>query len=118
MRWLEERGVTPIYDPETASCLKGGGLGTTRHKIAEESDLLLVLGGDGTLLAAVREAAARAVPVLPINMGSLGFLTSFTVDELYPALETVLAGQATINERVLLLVERVNAGQIVTNSVS
>jgi len=97
-----------------ASCLKDGALGTTRHKIAEESDLLLVLGGDGTLLAAAREAAARAVPVLPINMGSLGFLTSFTVEELYPALENVLAGRATINERVLLLVERVNAGQIVT----
>jgi len=47
-------------------------------------------------------------------MGSLGFLTSFTVEELYPALENVLAGRATINERVLLLVERVNAGQIVT----
>jgi NAD+ kinase len=114
LRWLEERGVTPIYDPETARCLKNGALGTTRHKIAEESDLLLVLGGDGTLLAAAREAAERAVPVLPINMGSLGFLTSFTVEELYPALENVLAGRATINERVLLLVERVNAGQIVT----
>ncbi len=75
LRWLEERGVTPLYDPETAGCLKDGALGTTRHKIAEESDLLLVLGGDGTLLAAAREAAARAVPVLPINMGSLGFLT-------------------------------------------
>ncbi len=114
LRWLAERGVTPLYDPETASSLKDGVLGTTRHKIAEESDLLLVLGGDGTLLAAAREAAARAVPVLPINMGSLGFLTSFTVDELYPALENVLAGRATINERVLLLVERVNAGQVVS----
>ena len=114
LRWLAERGVTPLYDPETASSMTDGVLGTTRHKIAEESDLLIVLGGDGTLLAAAREAASRAVPVLPINMGSLGFLTSFTVDELYPALENVLAGHATINERVLLLVERVNAGQIVT----
>jgi NAD+ kinase len=114
LRWLEEHGVTSIYDPETASCLKDGALGTTRHKIAEESDLLLVLGGDGTLLAAAREAAARGVPVLPINMGSLGFLTSFTVEELYPALENVLAGHAIINERVLLLVERINAGRIVT----
>jgi len=114
LRWLEERGVTPLYDPETASSLMNGALGTTRHQIAEESDLLLVLGGDGTLLAAAREAAARAVPVLPINMGSLGFLTSFTVEELYPALESVLAGRATITERVLLLVERVNAGQIVS----
>jgi|SRR5208282_4857439 len=114
LRWLEQRGVKTIYDPETASSLNEGALGTTRQQIAEESDLLLVLGGDGTMLAAAREAAVRAVPVLPINMGSLGFLTSFTVDELYPALENVLAGHATINERVLLLVERVNCGQVVT----
>ena len=114
LSWLEGRGITPLYDPETADSLQAGALGTTRRKIAEESDLLLVLGGDGTLLAAAREAAARDVPVLPINMGSLGFLTSFTVEELYPALENVLAGRATINERVLLLVERVNVGQTVS----
>jgi len=114
LRWLEERGVTPVLDPETAESLKGDGLGKTRHQVAEEADLLLVLGGDGTLLAAAREAALRGVPILPVNMGSLGFLTSFTVEELYPALEATLAGQSTINERVLLLVERVNRGEILT----
>lgn len=114
LRWLEERGVTPVLDPETAESLKGDGLGKTRHQVAEEADLLLVLGGDGTLLAAAREAASRGVPILPVNMGSLGFLTSFTVEELYPALEATLAGQSTINERVLLLVERVNRGEILT----
>src|SRR5271157_6129553 len=114
LRWLEQRGVTTIYDAETASSLKNGALGTTRHKIAEESDLLLVLGGDGTLLAAAREAASRDVPILPVNMGSLGFLTSFTVEELYPALESTLAGKATIEERVLLLVERTHNGELLT----
>ncbi len=114
LRWLEERGVRTVVDPETASSLKGDGLGKTRHQVAEESDLLVVLGGDGTLLAAAREAAPRGVPILPVNMGSLGFLTSFTVDELYPALEATLAGESTINERVLLLVERVNRGDILT----
>jgi len=114
LRWLEERGVRTVLDPETAGSLKSDGLGKTRHQVAEESDLLLVLGGDGTLLAAAREAALRGVPILPVNMGSLGFLTSFTVDELYPALEATLAGESTINERVLLLVERVNRGNILT----
>jgi NAD+ kinase len=101
-------------DPETAGSLKDDGLGKTRHQVAEQADLLLVLGGDGTLLAAAREAAPRGVPILPVNMGSLGFLASFTVDELYPALEATLAGESTINERVLLLVERVNRGEILT----
>jgi len=112
--WLERRGVKTVYDTETASALKPGATGATRHQIAQESDMLLVLGGDGTILASARDAATRGIPVLPINMGSLGFLTSFTVEELYPALENVLAGHAIVNERVLLLVERVSNGQIAT----
>ncbi len=114
LSWLEEHGVRTVLDPETAGSLKDDGLGKTRQQVAEQADLLLVLGGDGTLLAAAREAALRGVPILPVNMGSLGFLTSFTVDELYPALEATLAGESTINERVLLLVERVNRGEILT----
>src|SRR6202022_1721932 len=68
LRWLEEHGLTPILDTETASAVKTGGPGKIRHQVAEESELLLVLGGDGTLLAAAREAAPRGVPLLPINM--------------------------------------------------
>ncbi len=112
LRWLERRGVATLYDAETGSSLKGGGEAKSRHEVAQRADLLLVLGGDGTLLAAAREAAVRGIPVLPINMGSLGFLTSFTVQELYPALEDALNGHSTIDERVLLMVERINANQI------
>lgn len=114
LAWLEEYGVRTVLDPETAGSLKNDGLGKTRHQVAEQADLLLVLGGDGTLLAAAREAALRGVPILPVNMGSLGFLASFTVDELYPALEATLAGESIVNERVLLLVERVNRGETLT----
>jgi NAD+ kinase len=114
LRWLDERGVHSVYDIETASSLNSGATAKTRHQVVAEADLLVVLGGDGTLLAAAREASLRGIPILPINMGSLGFLTSFTVEELYPALEATLGGHAAINERVLLLVERVNGGQILT----
>src|SRR5215472_98597 len=114
LRWLEQRGLQSVYDIETATVLKGGAVGKTRHKVAQESDLLLVLGGDGTILAASREAAHHDIPVLPINMGSLGFLTSFTVEELYPALESTLAGTAKVEERVLLLVERTHGGELLT----
>ena len=57
LRWLEERGLKPAYDIETATVLKGDSVGKTRHQVAQEADLLLVLGGDGTILAASREAA-------------------------------------------------------------
>src|SRR5258708_27001164 len=106
LNWLADRGLPAVYDNETATVLKNETAGKTRHQVAQESDLLLVLGGDGTILAAARESAYRGIPILPLNIGSLGFLTSFTVEELYPALESTLAGKATIEERVLLLVER------------
>jgi NAD+ kinase len=82
--------------------------------VADRADLLLVLGGDGTILAATREATPRRIPILPINMGSLGFLTSFTLEELYPALDAALQGQVVISERVLLQVERLHNGGVLT----
>jgi NAD+ kinase len=112
--WLERRGMATVIDTETANALSRGASGKTRHQVVEQAELLLVLGGDGTMLAAAREAAPRGVPILPINMGSLGFLTSFTAEELYPALEDTLAGRAAIEERVLLLVERTHNGKILT----
>src|SRR6201987_1104715 len=112
--WLYCRGMATVIDTETANALSRGASGKTRHQVVEQAELLLVLGGDGTMLAAAREAAPRGVPILPINMGSLGFLTSFTAEELYPALEDTLAGRAATEERVLLLVERTHNGKILT----
>ena len=106
--------MATVIDTETANALSRGASGKTRHQVVEQAELLLVLGGDGTMLAAAREAAPRGVPILPINMGSLGFLTSFTAEELYPALEDTLAGRAATEERVLLLVERTHNGKILT----
>jgi NAD+ kinase len=100
--WLEARGLGAKYDQETAASLGDEALGKTRTELAADSDLLLVLGGDGTLLAAAREAAPRCIPILPINLGSLGFLTSFTLEEMYPALEETLAGRLAASERAML----------------
>jgi NAD+ kinase len=104
--WMAHRSVTPVIDAETARALNRGDAGHTREEILNVADLLLVLGGDGTILAASREAAPKGIPILPVNLGGLGFLTSFTLEELYPALEDALAGLAAIGERVLLMVER------------
>jgi NAD+ kinase len=112
LQWLESRGIRAVYDLETAVSLAKGASGRTREKVAQEADVLLVLGGDGTLLSAARESAPRGIPILPVNMGSLGFLTSFTVDELYPAMEDMLAGRHSLSERVMLKVERIVAGKV------
>lgn len=113
LQWLEARGIRVVYDLETAGSLAKGASGRTRAQVAEESEVLLVLGGDGTLLSAAKVAAPLGIPVLPINMGSLGFLTSFTVDELYPALEEMLAGRHSMSERVMLNVQRIVDGKVV-----
>lgn len=113
LTWLEARGVKTVLDEETAAALPGGAKGQPRPKVADASQLLLVLGGDGTMLAAARLAAPRGIPILPINMGSLGFLTSFTLDELYPALEETLAGHSSISQRVMLQAEIVRAGSVI-----
>ena len=105
LHWFASRGIRTLYDTETAGALRDSSRGLTREEVAEQSQLLLVLGGDGTLLAAARVAARLGIPILPINMGSLGFLTSFTIEEMYPALEQVLAGRFSCSERVMLDVE-------------
>lgn len=114
LNWLKKRSVSTLIDAETASSLNQGESGRTREEILQEADLLLVLGGDGTILGASREAAPRGIPILPINLGGLGFLTSFTLEELYPALEDALSGRAAISERVLLLVERAQNEKLLT----
>jgi NAD+ kinase len=114
LAWLKERGVSTLIDSETAGPVNQIEIGKTRHQIAQEADLLLVLGGDGTLLAAAREAAPRGIPILPINLGGLGFLTSFTLEELYPALQDVIAGCSPVSERVMLLAERTQDGSTLT----
>jgi len=113
LKWLEEHGVQALYDEETAGSLAGSTKGKTRQQVADASQLLLVLGGDGTLLAAAHLAAPRGIPILPINMGSLGFLTSFTIDELYPALEDTLGGRISVSERVMLNVELERGGRAI-----
>src|SRR6202043_1464894 len=105
LSWLGARGIHVVYDQETATSLAEPSEGRSREQVAAASDLLLVLGGDGTLLAAARVAAPRGIPILPINMGSLGFLTSFRLEELYPALEDILAGRLPISDRVMLQAE-------------
>jgi NAD+ kinase len=104
--WLDASGVTPVFECETA-VMAGRPPDrptVTRDALPNACDLVVVLGGDGTLIGmADRIARAGAdVPILGVNFGSLGFLTEITLPELYPALESVLGGTAEIEERIML----------------
>jgi NAD+ kinase len=104
--WLGTRGVEAVFDPATASLLPANAPRQTMEKsaLAREVGMVLVLGGDGTLLSmadCIGEAGTR-IPILGVNFGSLGFLTEVTLPELYPSLAAALTGQAPIEERLML----------------
>ena len=108
--WLRERKIEFFTDTETQKCLGSPEAGVPRDALGAKVDLLIVLGGDGTLLSVARALGGRSVPVLPVNLGGLGFLTSVTREELYPALEQVLAGKHATSERMMLEAEVVRKG--------
>jgi len=78
-----------------------------REEIPTDIEMIVVLGGDGTLLSVARQVWNKNIPILGVNLGGLGFLTEITLDELYPVLEKVLRNDFEINEREVL-----NAGVI------
>jgi NAD+ kinase len=87
---------------ETQGCVELELPCIAREAIGEKVDLLIVLGGDGTLLSAARSLRAHNVPILAVNLGGLGFLTTITLDHLYPMLEQVLEGHHRTSERMML----------------
>jgi len=107
-KWLAARGLDAVLDEDAAEL--AGASGRTREAVASAVDLLVVLGGDGTLLSVARAAGTRPVPILGVNLGTLGFLTEVTHDELYAALERVLAGDAPVESRMRLEVRAERGG--------
>lgn len=81
--------------------------------LAEQAELVVVLGGDGTLIHAARLLAGRRVPILGVNLGSLGFLTEIPADELFPTLDEVLAGRFRVDSRMKLRCRLVRGGQVI-----
>lgn len=102
LAWLRDRKIDFFLDSETQACLDPRLPGIPRESLGEKIDLLVVLGGDGTLLSAARALHRHPVPILAVNLGALGFLTSVTLEELYPVLEQTLAGKQSVTERMML----------------
>ncbi len=77
-----------------------------------ETDGIVVLGGDGTLLSVARHYASLNVPILGVNVGALGFLTEISLDELYPSMEHVVEGNYQVEERMMLTARLVRRGKV------
>lgn len=97
VQWFAAKGVEASLDAGSAA----------------NADLCVVVGGDGTLLAAARLMGQHQLPILAINYGGLGFLTEVTRDEMYPALEAVLFGKSVTNSRMMMNVQVHRDGKLV-----
>jgi NAD+ kinase len=97
--WLGSKGVTTLVWDDIGDVLKRDDL-RPLEEIGRQSDLVIALGGDGTLLRTARAVGDRLIPVLGVNVGSLGFLTEVTVDEMYESLEEILGGAFHYEDRM------------------
>ena len=110
--WLESRGLDYACDRVTASYL-GRPNGFVRSHLEEDFDLMLVLGGDGTLLSVARGVGPRETPLLAVNLGGLGFLMTTGPEEIFAALEKVLGGDYQVQRRTVLSARVLREGQTV-----
>ena len=112
--WLEQKGLqVRIHEPNSILEVNGTVLEGSKPSW-EEVDLVVVLGGDGTLLYAARTFGQSGAPLLGVNLGGLGFLTEISLDNLYPTLEKVLDGCYQAVDRMMLSAKVMRAGKMVT----
>jgi len=111
VRWLRKRNRKVLLDADAAAVLRlPGGVG--KQEMMAKADLVIVLGGDGTLLSVARHSGPRRVPVLGVNLGGLGFLTDVRPEEAFQALERVLAGHYRLERRRMLETAVVRGGKV------
>src|ERR1700682_1789781 len=119
IEWLQAHGAEVLCDSETGECLGPLRVETQkREEVPAHSDLLIVLGGDGTLLSAARLVAERPVPILAVNLGGLGFLTTVPLDDLYEILEEVFLGDSRISERVMLDAQVIRGDTVIRRQIA
>jgi NAD+ kinase len=120
--WLASRGFTAVFETGTAELMPAanGRLVTTQAALASDVDMVVVLGGDGTLLSMADSigGAGSAIPILGVNFGSLGFLTEVTLPELYRSLDAALTGRAHVEERMMLRAITRRGGNVFERSIA
>jgi len=110
--WLAARGVGAVVNREAARNI--GVDGVPREDIPDSVDVIVVFGGDGTLLSVARLIGGRGTPLVGVNLGTLGFLTTVPLDQLYATMETVLTGQYKVQERMMLSVSIKRDGRTIS----
>ena len=120
IEWLSRRGLAVAVEKETASLLSLSPtvVAVSKSELPAHADLIVVLGGDGTLLSMARAVGDLGVPILGVNLGGLGFLTATTLDEMYPALEACLTGRMAIDERMMLSAQVHRQGARLTEHIA
>lgn len=119
--WLAERGISLVGGAEIERQRVEQQTGCAIEEVPDEKlaasvDLILVLGGDGTMIATARMMGDTEVPVLGVNYGGLGYLAEFRIEELYTALESILSGNYRLDKRVMLSVELWRGKECVTRN--
>jgi NAD+ kinase len=119
--WLSEKGIqlvgTPEIQHEQVEHQTGCSVSVVKDEdLAAGVDLILVLGGDGTMIATARMIGDSEVPVIGVNYGGLGYLAEFPIEELFAALESILAGQYKVQKRVMMAVELWRGPELITRN--
>jgi NAD+ kinase len=120
-QWLHERHITPVGTPALDRERIEHETGCAVEVVADEelgksTDLILVLGGDGTMIATARMIGDIEVPVIGVNYGALGYLAEFRIEELFSALEAILAGNYKLERRLTLAIELRRGEELITRN--
>lgn len=117
LKWLDERGIEAHLESNLAAEVRKIDAARTfsLEKMPRGLDMCIVLGGDGTLLSVARAMRSRQIPILGVNLGSLGFLTDVALKNLYLALDSIVAGDVTVDERSMLACELLRKGERVVH---
>ena len=116
MEWLQAKKMEVYIEEEMENLLTPRPSGTNlyvmgKKEIPSQAEMIIVLGGDGTLLSVARLVGDHEVPILGVNLGGLGFLTEITLEELYRVLERVIQGDFVTDERVVLNAAVIRRGE-------
>ncbi|MCA1632782.1 MAG: NAD(+)/NADH kinase [Acidobacteria bacterium] len=116
VEWCAERGIAVVGGPRLGraqiTAETGCAVETLEHsELVKSVDFIVVLGGDGTMIATARMVGDHGTPVLGINYGTLGYLADFTHEEMIPALDSILAGTYTLDQRLMLAAEVYRGGE-------